>query len=397
MRLALGMDVSRLFRSRARVAGAAVCAAALAAAVTSCSATEKLTTGLQVKRSVEKLGDKPAATVLVRADASQQEAHDFLRAASGGSAGGSLQERARLLSTGELTFAVGSEEEKTALADLSKSERLNVAAALNFGGKDTVAAKSVAEQLYVRVNLRSVAHHFESAQLDAGRADRLVALADRLPATLGSAKDALRGKWVRVDPDAFDAFVAAAQQMREAAQAPAPSEGERAGQGREKSPASGPPQEFARATALGSALAGQSEREFLDGLQETLAEHATFAKAGERDGAEHVTASMPGRETARDLSRALTALGIRLDPSTVPDEQITADLEIRRGQLTGMTLDAGQFLPPQRDAEPPPLPMEFDFGGGDAIPTLAPDGARTLQPQDLLAAVVYGALGTGRL
>lgn len=79
----------------------------------------------------------------------------------------------------------------------------------------------------------------------------------------------------------------------------------------------------------------------------------------------------------------------------MPDRKVNADLEIRRGQLTGLTLDLEQFLSDEAQAKGVHLPLRMAFGGGDAVPVQAPDGARELKPQDLLAAVMYGALGTG--
>ncbi len=82
---------------------------------------------------------------------------------------------------------------------------------------------------------------------------------------------------------------------------------------------------------------------------------------------------MPARRAAPDLSRALAALGARLDPEKVPDTTVSADLQIRRGQLTGLTLDLEQFLG-GRQARTVHLPLRMDFGSGDAVTVRAPDG-----------------------
>ncbi len=350
---------------------------------------EKVTTGLKVKHAFEKLGEQPAASVLVSVDGSRADAEKFLRAAGGK---GSLQRPARLLTRGELTFAVGSDREETPLKELSRSERLRFAAAVNFGGKDVLAAKSVEEKLYVRMNLRSLVAQTGGSEQDRHRARRIVSLAKDLPATLRSAKDALKGRWVEVDPESFDDFARAAQEIT------AEEKRDERREGQHGSPDSPQTDEtskrLGRATAAGRALNGESEREFLRGLEKTLGEHARFRTAGEYGGAEHVTVSMPARRAAPDLSRALAALGARLDPEKVPDKTVSADLQIRRGQLTGLTLDLEQFLG-GKQAREVHLPLRMDFGSGDAVTVRAPDGVRELEPQDLLAAVMYGALGTG--
>ncbi|MGY1437311.1 hypothetical protein [Streptomyces reniochalinae] len=374
-----------------RLTVAATCATTLVAALTGCSVAERLTTGLKVKHAFEKLGEQPTASVLMSVDGSTSEAEKFLRAA-GASDTAATRHTAKLLTRGELTFAVGSDREETPLKELSRSERLRFAAAINFGGKDVLAAKSVEEKLYMRVNLRSLVAQTGGTAADKQRARRIVSLAKDLPTTLGSARDALRGKWVEIDPEAFDDFARAAQEI---------AEDEKKGKFGQHGPAVSEQSDetskrLSRATAAGRALNGESEREFLEGLEKTLGEHAEFHKAGEWGGAEHVTVSMPAREAAPDLSRALEALGARLDPAEVPDKKVSADLQIRRGQLTGLTVDLEQFLE-GKDAKKVHLPLRLDFGGGHAVSVEAPDGVRELEPQDLLAAVAYGALGTGGL
>ncbi|MFI8854912.1 hypothetical protein [Streptomyces sp. 891-h] len=379
--------------SPSHTTAAATCAAVLAVAVTGCSMAEKVTTGLKVKHAFEKLGEQPSASVLVSVDGDRAEAEKFLRAAGAGD-NASTRQAARLLTRGELTFAVGSDREETPLKELSRSERLRFAAAVNFGGRDVLAAKSVEEKLYVRMNLRSLVAQTGGSEAERHRARRIVSVAKDLPASLGSARDALNGKWVEIDPEAFDDFARAAREIT----AEEKKDERKNGYGRHRKTGSEEGDEaskrLSRATAAGRALNGESEREFLEGLEKTLGEHARFRKAGEYGGAEHVTVSMPARRAAPDLSEALEALGARLDPAKVPDKTVSADLQIRRGQLTGLTVDLGQFLSGEQ-AGKVHLPLRMDFGGGGAVSVQAPDGVRELKPQDLLAAVMYGALGTG--
>ncbi|GAA2076617.1 hypothetical protein GCM10009801_32230 [Streptomyces albiaxialis] len=376
------------------VATATGLAALLATATVGCSVTEKITTGLKVKHAFEKLGEQPSASVMVSVDGTAGDAEKFLRA-SGARDETATRRAAKLLTRGELTFAVGSDKEETPLRELSRSERLRLAAAVNFGGKDVLAAKSVEEKLYLRVNLPSLVAQLGGSEHDRARARRVVELADELPRTLGSAKDALKGKWVEADPESFDDFARASREISEGGPTPDRARArthDDAGT-REARETQETSERVSRATAAGRALNGQSEREFLDGLEKTLGRHASFKKAGERGGAEHITVSMPARQAASGLSDALEALGARLDPAGVPDRTVEADLEIRRGQLTGLTADLGQFLG-GKDAKDVKLPLRMDFGGGDAVSVEAPDGARELKPQDLLAAMMYGALGT---
>lgn len=290
----------RVTRVPARLTATAAAATALAVTLVSCSTAEKLTTGLKVKHAFERLGEQPSASVLVSVDGTATDADAFLRAA-GAPRGATTKQAAKLLSRGELTFAVGSDRERTPLKDLNRSERLRFATALNFGTTDVLSAKSVEEKLYVRVRLRSLVARLSDSKSDRERARKIVALAKDLPTTLGSAKDALRGEWVEADPESFDDFARAAQEI---------TRDEKKGEFGKKSKAASKTNDetskrVGRATAAGRALNGESEREFLEGLEKTLGRHAEFKKAGEYGGAEHVTVSILSAEGgARSVPRA---------------------------------------------------------------------------------------------
>lgn len=390
MLLHRGMQLSRpLHRPRPRVAAAGVCFALLAASVSACGATEKLTTGLKVRNAVEKIGEQPSASVTASVDGSTRQAYAFLERTRGHAA---THKDAIRLARAELTVAAGSGSEETPLKEIRGSDATDVAAALNFGGRDVAAVKSVRDKLYLRVGLRSLMRQTDGSQTARQTAAEVVALADDLPPSLGGARDALKGKWVRADPEQFDEFARAAQTLAERG-AKSTGDGhdaERTDRQREEAERS---REFRDAVTVGSALDGQSQREFVTGVQRLLREHATFADEGERDGADRVRLTLPGRESAEDLVAALKPLGAEIDPSRVPDGDITAGLAIRNGQLTSLTLDLGQFT----GGDETHLPLRLDFGGGEAVPVAAPGGAKKLEPQDLLAAIMYGALGTENL
>ncbi|WP_258016538.1 hypothetical protein [Streptomyces sp. AJS327] len=415
-------------RSAAAVLG---CAVLLTTALSSCSAAEKLTTGMKVKSAVEKLGSQPSASVVASLDATPGDTYAYLRAIRGASGGAApTRHEAELLARMELAFAVGSERTETALKDLDKSDRLDLATAVTFGGTDVIGVKTVKEQLYVRVNLRAAAQQLGGSSEQRDRARTIREMAEKLPSSLHSAADALRGEWVRIDPESFDEFAETADELvrdggaaaaRRAGKAAGGERGERAAQG---SAAAGELSgRITDVTSTVSSLNGESIREFVDGLGTTLRRHATFSAEGERRGEEHYRVTMPGRAAAKGLVTALRPLGAAFDPTLAPDRTVRADLTIRRGQLTGLRVDLGQFTtwPGERDGnhgedgehgkdskdgkrgedggggsgERPALPLTLEFGGGDVVSVRAPDGTRELKPQDLLTAVMYGALGTG--
>lgn len=454
MLLALAMLSPSRARLPYRPLAAAGCAALLAASVSACGATQKMTTGLKVRSAVEKLGEQPDASLIASVGGTREDAYGFLRRTQGGDA---TRSDAARLARAELTLTVGSGDEQTALKDMPKSDGLAVAAALNFGGTDAVAVKSVHDRLYVRLRLSSLVRQAGGSQDQRRLAGRIEDLADDLPTTLASARDALKGRWVKADPAAFDDFALAAeklsaqerqQEKREphgksrgqahggaekraegstrhsggSAAGDSARRAEQAESGDQQGPAGRARQEakelrdrirsheVREAALLGSALDGQSQREFVEGAEKLLREHASFKPAGVHAGTERVRVTLPGRTAARDLATTLTPLGVRLDPHRVPDRPLTGTLSLRRGQLVGLALDLGQFTgggghegtheaktgKGRKDGKgaAPRLPLRITFGSGHAVPVIAPGGAKELHPQDLIATVMYGAIGT---
>jgi hypothetical protein len=399
-------------RTPIRAAAVVSCAAVLTVSVSACSSTQRLTTGMKVRSAVVKLGDQPAATVIASVDGSPHRAREFLTQARGGGKEHRASKRAALrLARAELTVSAGTEdeEEKTPLKELPESDAANVAAALNFGGKDVIAVKSVNDKLYLRVSLRALVKQTKGSEDARRKTSQIVGLADDLPSALRAAKDALKGEWVRADPDTFDDFARTAETLAERQRAKAEKKkdkrakkekGERekkekggsdgkAGKPDEQSDEARRSREVRDAVTIGSALDGQSQREFISGVQDLLRKHAEFDARGEHGGAEQVRMTLPGHKAATDLVAALRPLGAEIDPGRVPDGDIAADLSIRRGQLTSLTLDLGQFTGGGAH-----LPLHLEFSGGDAVAVTAPGGTEELQPQDLVAAMMYGALGT---
>ncbi len=410
MLLARCMHTSRpLHRPRLRLVAAVGGVALLAVSASACSATERLTTGMKVRSAVVKLGEQSSATVVASVDGSTRQARTFLTQARGKAV---THRDAVRLARAELTVAAGSGDDETPLKEMPASDAADVAAAVNFGGRDVAALKSVDDKLYLRVSLRSLVRQTEGSHEAQKTASEIVELADDLPSTLRAAKDALRGEWVRADPEAFDDFARAAETLaarevdeRHRSEKKSSEKSEKKDKGSDTGSEKARAREEARrasdearrsreirdAVTVGAALDGQSQREFVGGVQELLREHATFADKGEHHGAERVRMTLPGREAAHDLVAALRPLGAEIDPDRVPKRDITADLDIRRGQLTTLSLDLGQFTGADDH-----LPLRLEFNGGDAVAVTAPGGTKELQPQDLVAALMYGTLGTER-
>lgn len=371
------------YRRTRRAAAAAGCAGLLALTVASCGAAEKLTTGMKVKGAVEKLGDSPSASVIASVDGSPQQAYRFLQHTSGSTPS---HRQAELLSRAELTMATSTGAPEKPLKEMDRSEAADVAASLNFGGADAAEVRSVDEKVYLRAGPRSLAEQAGGGAADNRRAAEAGRLAGKLPGSLASARDALQGKWVQINPYAFEDFARAAQNM---SWGTPPGKSKGAG-GTARSTADRMSGQLREATSITAGLNGQAQREFLSGVEKTLGDHASFTSAGTRNGADRVRVSMPAHAAAKDLAGALKPLGVRLDPDSVPQQTVTAELAIRRGQLTNLTLDLGQFTGGHGAHNR--LPLKLNLGGGAAIPVWTSGGAKELKPQDLVAAAAYGTL-----
>lgn len=378
-------------RTACRAAAVLSCAALVAGSVSACSQAERLTTGMKVRNAVMKLGEQPSATVVASVDGTPEQARAFLvRARDGHGEAEVSRLAAERLARAELTVSAGTgdETEELALKDMPEADAANVAAALDFGGDQVAAVKSVDDELYLKADLEYLVEEAEASGRWRQRAEEITGLADDLPSTLEATKDALRGGWVRVDPMAFDDFAEAAEALavRQRARSKVPHVYEE--QARRY-------REVRDAVTVGQALEGQPQRAFLASVQDLFREHARFDGRGEHAGAEHVRMTLPGRKAAKDIVAALRPLGAEIDPARVPDRDITADLTIRRGQLTALDLDLGRLVGGPAESRPR-LPLRLEISGGDAVAVTEPPGAQELLPQDLVAAMAYGALGRAR-
>ncbi|MEE1931028.1 hypothetical protein V1J52_23085 [Streptomyces sp. TRM 70351] len=351
--------------ARPRRALAALCATVLLLAGTAaCSAAERLTTALRVKAAVERLGEHREVSVTARLDATQAQAHAYLRHRAGpGADDERLRRQARLLTDLEVAAAVRSGKP---LRDLAPSDRLDSATAVSFGGQDVFGVRSVDRRLYVHVSLAALVRDVGPRGPVLRHAPELEQLTEDLPSSLRAAQAALRGYWVHVKPAEFGEFAEVL--------------GGEAGE---------PAERLARSTSV---LTGASvQHRLADAVGGTLREHAGFQDAGRRGGAEHVTVTLPARQAATTLAAALEPLRHHLgDPDLAaleraPDRAVRLDLGIRDGVLASLTVDLGQLDP----RAPGALPLRLEFAPGEVTAVAAPRGARSLAPQDLLTALTY--------
>ncbi|MBB1245733.1 hypothetical protein GL263_19530 [Streptomyces durbertensis] len=369
------------FRPLARTAVALTSATLLLTVATACSTADHLTSAMRVKNAVAKLGEQESVSVTARFDATPAEILAYLQEGNGPGKGPHARQHARLLADLEIAAALSAGKP---LRDVNARDRVDNAAAVNFGGKDVFAFKSVDSKLYTRVNLAALATELEESATPGEAGDtagededtagegpaslsepgELQKLLDAVPDHLTSAKAALGGRWVRVSPDEFG-------RINEAL-------GGEAGTGSDR---------LAQATALLREPALQQR--VVTAVENALGKRARFTGTGRREGADHVTLTLNARDAARELGRALAPVRAQLgDPDlgvldAAPDRKISMDLAIRHERLSTLTVDLGQFDEGRSGA----LPLKLTFAAGEVVSVAAPAKADRLDPRDLLDAL----------
>ncbi|SFL71943.1 hypothetical protein [Streptomyces pini] len=354
---------------------AAVGCALLIAASTACQAPGRTDAEARVRQAVDRLGEWETVSVAARVDAPADEIHAFLRHNHERGMGPAVSRTdALLLSRMETAFVFGADRP---LKDLGGKDRIDTAAAVNFGNRDVAAYKSVGADFYVRANWTRLAHETGRSRETVVRAAELARSADSLPPSMAAARDMLEGRWVQMDPEEFDHF----------ARAVGGKYGERA-------------QRLANSVDI--LQSARAQHRVIGAVRRALDDHAVLRESGRADGAERVRVTLPARETADGLARALAPLEDRFDGigftwlERAPDRRITAELALRGGVLSGMTVDLAQFTGQTDAGETEEIPLTLSFAPGSAVSVKAPRGARWLDPQDVMAAVLYEELGSSR-
>lgn len=358
-----------------RIRLAAAGCALLIAASAACQAPGRADAGTRVRQAVERLGEWETVSATVRVEASADEIHAFLRRGHERGAGPAVSRTdALLLSRMETAFVFGSDRP---LKDLGDKDRLDTAAAVNFGNRDVAAYKSVGADFYVRADWKRLAHETNRSRETVVRAAELARSADSLPPSLAAARDMLEGRWVQMDPEEFDHF----------ARAVGGKYGERA-------------QRLANSVDI--LQSARAQHHVIGAVRRALEDHAVLREAGRADGTERVRVTLPAREVADGLASALAPLEERFDGigfswlERAPDRRVTAELALRGGVLSGMTVDLAQFTGQTGAGDVEEIPLTVSFAPGSAVPVKAPRGARWLDPQDVMAAVLYEELGSPR-
>lgn len=357
------MRSSRSLRRHAAVAGSTCL---LLAAAVACGPAEGATTPAStVRDAVDQLTAEESATVIGSVDAPVSEVRELLR--EFGQDGGRRQ--AQRVARAEISVAMEADGPLNELEKYGPQTRL--ALALCLGDRDVVAYKSVGERIYLRLQLKELARQGSLTPEQRKRVKDLVGIADELPKSLHAAKRLLTGGWVRIDPETFADYGWAVEEF------------------------TGLPLDAGDVRGAGTVLDGSELRATLSGLEDVLTEHGTYRKTGggaggdvaEEEGTQRMRVELPARRTAKALAPLLRPLGAELTPRDVPGRRVSAELVIRRGSLAEITFDLGALT----EGGSAQVPLRLRFSPGDVFSPNPPKKSVHLKPQDLLAAVLYGA------
>lgn len=345
---------------------AAGCVAILAASTAGCG-TEQVSAGTRVERAFDRLDRQKAVTMTVGFDGTQQQIWTAMKGQKD-----FTRDNAKMLADLDVAVSMSS---KKALEDTKKGGSVAVRVAQG-PGKDLLEFRRLggSKKVFLRADidrLMSMAAGSGDAESQAAMKEfrTFVDSADELPSNYRSVKNVLTGKWVSIDPEAFEEF------------------------GRSMSKGSGGPSPIPDTEGL----TAKEQKKISEALDTVMSRHARFTDKGTENGVDHVGITLPAAKTADALIKALEPLedklpeGVELSSlKDIPAKKITLDVAIKDGMPSRMTIDAAQF---DREIKGT-LPVSLGFGV-DADPVKAPAGAAALDPQDLMGAMMQ--FMTGRM
>ncbi|MFC4512168.1 hypothetical protein [Streptomyces ehimensis] len=320
------------------------CATLIAAASTACGTTGSTTTAeAKVKKAFYALGHQKALSADVRFDANADTIYNALRDEE------DFERRdADMLAELKLSYQVAYDKP---LKDIGPDDEDGARAAFAIsrnGGKPLVEARAIGgKKLYARADLKTLAAL--SRDPDKPDFDELARKAEQLPPSMDGLKNALRGEWVVLDTDAFQ---------------DSPSASDR--------------------------LDAKTQQQVLRAVGKALGDNAKYKGAPARDGADHVKVTVPAKKAAKELADGLKPLADKLgtkgdklsrDLDDVPDQDVTVDVAVKNGMVSGLTVDLAQFDKKIKGE----LPLTFGIHA-DAPTAEAPSGAKEFNPRDIFAA-----------
>jgi hypothetical protein len=343
----------------------ALIAAGTAACGTVVQASPQASPQGSVQNAFTKLADQKSLTL----DASFNASADQIYAAMKGEDGFTKAD-AQVLADLRATYAVSSDKPLGQVKAGDKNGTFGfLLSDAASAGKNLIEVRSIGGKLYVRADVKGLAKLDTSSSGHGGPLSlgQLAGKADQLPSSAGSLKDALKGEWISIDPQTFGGWAA---------------------------PFTG------KASGTPWGLDATSEASLVTALKNALAHNGTFKDLGTQGGADHVQVSVPAQQLAKELKSGLapafkglpgfwgSGLGA-LD--NVPNKTVTAEVAIKGGTVSGITVDVAQF---NSKAHTGTLPLTLALDGA-AAKVSAPAGAKAFKLQDLVGLFMSGTWSGG--
>ncbi|MBT2384431.1 hypothetical protein [Streptomyces sp. ISL-11] len=317
-----------------------------------------------MKQAFDKLGKQKSVSAEIGFDANADKIFTALRGEDD-----FTREDAGVLSDLRLSYALSSDKP---LKDVEEDDDKTAGSVQvsKRDGKPLFEIRAMgADKLYARGDLKSVLELADKADKGgkgksgksaSGREalDQLAKKADSLPSSMDAVKGALKGEWILLDPKSFEEF--------------SKSKGGAKGSDKKLDP--------------------KAQKQLFDSLEKALGDNATFKDAGKKNGADHVKVTVPAKKFAQDLKEGLKPLKDKLGDKAgkldgldkVKDKDLTVDVAVKDGMVSGLTLDIAQLSEKIKGE----LPLTLAIKGGSGKIT-APAGAKELKPQDLLGAAMF--------
>lgn len=345
--------------------------ALIAAGSAACGTATASTPDAKVKNAFDKLGNQKSVTLGLHFGASADQLYTAMQGEED-----FTKQTAKTLAALHANIQVSTGSSFKDVKDGDKGSFGFQLTTDSSGKKSLIEVRSVDQKVYLRADIKGLeglGGDSVSAK-DKSEFDQFLASGDQLPSSLASVKAALKGEWITIDPKAFTDF--------------AKSMADRAGEDGADSP-------LGSLSDAGKGLDAKTQQKIVDSLRAALEKNATFKNLGKSGGADHVQVTVPARQLAKEVEASLGSLTRQIpdfkpsDLDDVPNKTIAVDVALKGGKLSGIGFDLAQL----DDQAKGKVPLVLDIDGG-ADKLSAPEGAKTLNPQDLIGLFMSGIGGS---
>ncbi|CAL9337393.1 hypothetical protein [Streptomyces sp. enrichment culture] len=315
---------------------------------------EQLSAGKKLDQAFDELASQKSISFELDLDADARTLKE-LDAASDPEPGEEMpDEAADLLSGAKISVTVQS---KKPLGESGEKDYVGMAMKVSTEDGDLIEYRVVGDYTYLRSDVKSVGEALGAPVPSAGD----------LPPEASGLKKVLEGEWVKFNT----------KEMEESAAEMGAAPGEKP----EPEPT----------------LDAKTQKKVLDALRRTIAREVDFKNAGEKDGAEHITATAPFRTLITKFFDEIRPLAKNLPPGMelptdkdlkdAPDTKVTADFALKNGELSEVYIDLAKLT---ENAKVKKLGLVVRMSDGET--PKAPAGATELDMEE-----IFGGFGAAMM